>query len=92
MVCAIRELPVEGYIYTLSAAAPGSAKACHREGKYIEGEKLPIAAGPSMIEWPDASSAELDYWLAHFRRKNRFPIGNETEIALFEGREARRRR
>ena len=88
MVCAIRELPVEGYIYTLSAAAPGSAKACHREGKYIEGEKLPIAARPSMIESPDAL-AGTGLRLEHFRRKSRSPIGNETEIALFEGREVR---
>jgi len=91
-------------IYSLSDAGPLQQKLAlsnldtvptHEwrwDGKYIEGEKLPGAAGPGMIEWPDASSAEkLKYWLAHFRRKNWFTLGNETEIvALFEGREARR--
>jgi hypothetical protein len=49
-------------------------------------------AGPVMIEWPDASSAEkLEHWLAQFRRKDWFTLGNETEIvALYEAREARR--
>jgi hypothetical protein len=62
------------------------------DGKFIEGEKLPGAGGPAMIEWPDASSAEtLEHWPAHFRRKNWVTLGNEIEIvALFEGREARR--
>ncbi len=101
---AIRELLAEGYIYSLSDAGPLQQKLAisnldsaptHEwrwDGPYIEGERLPGAAGPVMIEWPDASSAEkLEYWLAHFRGKNWFTLGNETEIgALFEGREARR--
>ena len=101
---AIRELLAEGYIYSLSDAGPLQMKLAlsnldsaptHEwrwDGPYIEGERLPGAAGPGMIEWPDASSAEkLEHWLAHFRRKNWFSLGNETEIvALFEAREARR--
>jgi hypothetical protein len=101
---AIRELLEEGYIYTLLDAGPLQQKlgvsnldthATHEwrwVGQYIEGEGLPGCAGPVMIEWSDASSAEkLEYWLAHFRRKCWFTLGNELEIiAMFEAREARR--
>ena len=77
------------------------SKACHQQpglcahprvavglGNTSKAKKLPGAAGPAMVEWPDASNAEkLEYWLAHFRRKNWFTLGNEIEIvALFEGR------
>ena len=90
-------------IYSLSDAGPLQQKLAlsnldsaptHEwrwDGKYIEGERVAGAAGPAMIEWPDASNVEnLEYWLAHFRRKNWFTLGNEIEIvALFESREAR---
>ena len=91
----IRSLGAAGYLQQKIAGTNLDTNPTHEwrwDGKYIVGELLPGAFGPVEIEWPDATSAEkLEYWLAHFRRKAWFTLGNETEIvALFEAREARR--